>query len=374
MKWRGLSQRAEHLSQRAEQWSEELREEAREHVGDTRHWRIALAAAGAFAITLMGLGIYWSREPAQFDVSNSVNNALHETAPATVEGALTTATLQQVVVTLLDKPGGFINNDIFPPGLWLDNMPHWERGALQQARDMARSLRDDFGRASAQAELNDDLARAEPRLNFSESSWMLPASESQYRDAAGYLRDYLKSLEKRDDHAVFVTTAEVLDRYLARVTQRLDIDVQRLSACIEPRENPLRQRENSLSQRNLPTSSTSLTPSSQLDDVFYEARGSAWALSHLLRAIELDFSHTLREKNALLPMQEAIRALDAAQGPIYSPMILNGSGFGFVANHSLVMASYMARAEAAVANVRRLLSESIPAQNTSVDNTQEINP
>lgn len=374
MKWRGWSQRAEHLSQRAEQWSEELREEAREHVGDTKHWRIAVAAAGVFAVALIGLGIYWSREPAQFDVAGSVNKALQEASVQPTEGAVTTATLLQVVTTLLEKRGGFINNDIFPPGLWLDDMPHWELGALQQARDMARSLRDDFGRTSVQAEPNDDLARAEPRLNFSENSWMLPASESQYRDATDYLRDYLKSLEKHDEHAVFVATPEVLDRYLARVTQRLDVNVQRLSACIEPRENPLRQRENSLSQRNLPTSSTPITPSSQLDDVFYEARGSAWALSHLLRAIELDFSRTLHGKNALLPLQEAIRALDAAQGSIYSPMILNGSGFGFVANHSLVMASYMARAEAAVANVRRLLTESIPAQNTGADNPQETNP
>ena len=38
-------------------------------------------------------------------------------------------------------------------------------------------------------------------------------------------------------------------------------------------------------------------------------------------------------------------------------MILNGSGFGFLANHSLVMASYISRANAAVIDLRNLLSQ-----------------
>jgi hypothetical protein len=38
-------------------------------------------------------------------------------------------------------------------------------------------------------------------------------------------------------------------------------------------------------------------------------------------------------------------------------MILNGSGFGFVANHSLSMASYLARANAAVRDLRQLLEQ-----------------
>lgn len=351
MKWRGWSRRAG-------QWSEELRAEVREHVSDETHFRRALIAVAAIAIILIALGIYWSREPAQFDVLASVHNVLREPVEQPVPGAVTTATLVQVVATLLDKRGGFINNDIAPPGLWLDNMPHWERGALQQARDMARSLRDDFGRATADAEPEDNLARAEPRLNFSDSSWMLPASESQYRDARDYLRTYLSHLQLHESHALFNTAPANLDRYLARVTQRLDTSVQRLSACVTPRENPSRQF-------GLPPQAT--TPTSQLDDIFYEARGSAWALSHLLRAIEFDFAAILREKNAQSALQEAIRALDAAQGSIYSPMILNGSGFGLLANHSLVMASYMARADAAVATVRRLLTEPVPAQNTAIE-------
>jgi hypothetical protein len=38
-------------------------------------------------------------------------------------------------------------------------------------------------------------------------------------------------------------------------------------------------------------------------------------------------------------------------------MILNGSGFGLWANHSLVMANYISRANAALIDLRELLAQ-----------------
>jgi hypothetical protein len=40
------------------------------------------------------------------------------------------------------------------------------------------------------------------------------------------------------------------------------------------------------------------TPWLELDDVFFEARGTAWALLHFFRAVEFDFSEVLADKNA----------------------------------------------------------------------------
>jgi hypothetical protein len=45
----------------------------------------------------------------------------------------------------------------------------------------------------------------------------------------------------------------------------------------------------------------------------------------------------LQDKNALISLRQIVRELEATQDPIWSPMILNGSGFGLFANHSLVM-------------------------------------
>ena len=95
----------------------------------------------------------------------------------------------------------------------------------------------------------------------------------------------------------------------------------------------------------------------EIDDNFFEARGTAWALIHFLRAAEIDFRQVLLDKNALVSLQQIIRELEATQEMVYSPIILNGSGFGVLANHSLVMANYISRANAAVIDLRQLLNQ-----------------
>jgi hypothetical protein len=56
-------------------------------------------------------------------------------------------------------------------------------------------------------------------------------------------------------------------------------------------------------------------------------------------------------------VQQIIRELEATQQPLWSPIVLNGSGFGLLANHSLVMASYISRANASIIDLRRLLQQ-----------------
>ena len=91
--------------------------------------------------------------------------------------------------------------------------------------------------------------------------------------------------------------------------------------------------------------------------MFYEARGHTWALLQLLHAVDHDFRDVLEKKNARVSLQQIIRELEPTQQPIVSPMILNGDGFGLLANHSLVMASYIARANAAIIDLRNLLEQ-----------------
>mgnify|MGYP002063926725 CR=1 FL=1 len=62
-------------------------------------------------------------------------------------------------------------------------------------------------------------------------------------------------------------------------------------------------------------------------------------------------------KNAEASVRQIIRELEASLTPLRSPMVLNGGGYGLTANHSLVMANYLARANAAVINLRELLDQ-----------------
>jgi hypothetical protein len=239
-------------------------------------------------------------------------------------------------------------------------MPNWEYGAIIQVRDLARSMREVHSRSQSQSLEDPDLALAEPRFNFNTESWMLPASESEYRDGLRYTRSYFRRLsDVNESNAQFYARADNLRYWLSSVENRLGSLSQRLSASVGKRRinTDLAGDDSATQSTAAPREVEVRTPWTEIDDVFFEARGTAWALLHFLRAAEADFAEVLDKKNALVSMQQIIRELEGTQEFIWSPIILNGSGFGFVANHSLIMASYISRANAAIVDLRDLLSQ-----------------
>jgi len=141
------------------------------------------------------------------------------------------------------------------------------------------------------------------------------------------------------------------------VEKRLGSLSQRLSASVGQLRINTDLAGDSLARKSTatPAAVEVKTPWLQLDDVFYEARGATWALRAILQAVEYDFEDILKKKNALISLRQIIRELDESQQPTLSPVLLNGSGFGLFANYSLTMANYIARANAAVIDLRDLL-------------------
>lgn len=317
--------------------------------------------AGYLAIVLVvvtaGLGIWFSNEPDRMQASEVVELTHQGLAPRS--GSLTTGTLLHITRTLLNKPGGYLSNDIAPPGVVLDNMPNFEWGALVQARDLARALRKDLSRSQSQSTENPDLVIAEPALNYDSEKWF-PSAEGSYSKAEVALQDYLSSLlDPAQPQAQFFARADNLRGYLSDVETRLGSLSQRLSASVgQVRVNTdLAGDANAEQATPTPDVTVVKTPWTEIDDVFYEARGTAWALVQILRAIEVDFAGVLEDKNATASVRQIIRELEATQDTVWSPVIMNGSGFGMFANHSLVMASYISRAHSAMTDLRSLLSE-----------------
>jgi len=315
---------------------------------------------GVYVLVCLGLGWYWSQEPDLFPVQQNAQQAAERDGKQMVPGFTTVETLKTVAGTLLNKPGGYLSNDRFPPGLVLDNIPSWEYGVLVQVRDLTRALRKDFARSQSQSAEDADLAKAEPRFNFDNKSWMLPSSESEYQEGINSLSRYQARLsDPNQKNALFYARADNLNNWLGDVGTRLGSLSQRLSASVGRVKLNSALKTESLQPGQVPVVDEEVveTPWMQIDNVFYEARGQAWALSHLLRAIEVDFADVLAKKNATVSVRQIIRELEAAQEPVWSPMILNGSGYGVLANHSLVMANYISRANAAVMDLRQLLSQ-----------------
>jgi hypothetical protein len=313
---------------------------------------------GLYLLGALLVGIYWSWEPGRFDVRGIV---AEQNTAAPVAGAHTTAALVTIVGTLLDKPGGYLRNDRLPPGVWLDNVPRWEFGVLVQARDLSRALRKVFSRSQSQSTEDKDLIEAEPLLHFDNNSWLLPPTEREYRKALTYLRSYQARLtDPVQPQAQFHARADNLHDWLADVSTRLGSLSQRLSASVGQNvlaEQRLGESTAQVTQTSNGAQAEIQTPWMQIDNVFFEARGTAWALVHILKAVEIDFADTLEKKEALVSLRQIIRELEATQSTIWSPFILNGTEFGLVSNHSLVMASYISRANAAIIDLRDLLSQ-----------------
>ena len=309
-----------------------------------------------FMLLMSVWGWFKSQEPDLFDVHARALMYV-SVEEVDIKGVATVVSLLGIMDTMLD---GYVSNDILPPGVWLDNRANWEFGALVQVRDLSKAMREKYSRSQSQSVEDKALQLAEPRYNFDNASWIMPSTEKEYRAAMEYTKDYLQRLVDGDRQtAQFYARADNLNDWLATVESRLGSLSQRLSASVgQKRLNTDLAGDSSASQSTVTPGETEIkTPWAEIDDVFYEARGTSWALIHILRAAEIDFGSVLDKKNARVSVQQIIRELESTQESVFSPVILNGSGFGFLANHSLVMGGYIARANAAIINLRHLLAE-----------------
>ena len=283
-----------------------------------------------------------------------------ETSSADIVGLETVSATIDIAEAVLSKPGGYLYNDAFPPGVLMDNIPNWELGALVQLRDMVRTLRNNMSRSQSQSTENLNLVNAEGLFYFDNNSWILPSTEGEYKKGVKELLAYLNQLKDLEDqNTQFYARADNLTIWLSEVETRLGSLSQRLSASVGKRQLDVALAGDSAARQSTEATveKTLKTPWLKIDDIFYEARGTTWALIHLLKAIETDFSEVLEKKNALVSLQQIIRELEPTQDTVWSPMILNGSGLGFLANHSLVMGSHISRANAAIIDLRRLLED-----------------
>jgi len=319
-----------------------------------------IAVLVVYLLIAIVVGFFWSDEPEIFSVEARTAEVAEEMGVEPVVGFTTSVTLMEVANTLLDKSGGYLSNDIFPPGLWLDNVPNWEYGVLVQVRDLSRALRKDFSRSQSQSTEDQDLAIAEPQFHFDNNSWAVPSSEAEYKRGIRALRNFsLRLADPAADKSQFYARADNLRQWLLDVETRLGSLSLRLSASVGKRRLNTDLAGDTAARQSTasPDDQEVKTPWTQIDDVFYEARGTSWALVHLLKAVEIDFREILEKKNALVSLRQIIRELEATQEDVWAPVILNGSGFGLFANHSLVMASYISRANAAIIDLRELLSQ-----------------
>lgn len=327
-------------------------------------WRILLIIGTLIAL-IVGLMLWWSRVPAPI----TANEALVKYLPADKlaadgqvqdikTGAALTAMTIHLIDSLQDKSGGYLSNDVTPPGILMDNMPEWEYGVLRNLRDISKVFRNNFATSGSQTKLDDDLAAVENKLSIDSEKWLFPSPEESYDDAARALQRYFTRLiDDNDADAQFYARADNLRRFLNVVSPNLGSYSQRLSESVGLEVENMALAGDAAAEQSTaaPKQLFNKTPWHKVDNNFYEARGYAWALLQEMRAVQVDFKGVLEDKNATVYIQQLIRELEATQKTVWSPMILNGDGFGVVTNHSLVMASYLSRANAILIELSDLL-------------------
>lgn len=307
------------------------------------------------------LGAWWGSEPGQFNIQDEALKRAKETHTTNIPVGYTyTNTLAHIAEVLLhNKSGGYITNDVAPPGVFLDNISNWEYGALVMLRDATSALRNHFARDQSQSAEDTDLAIAEPYFYYENDSWALPSTEAEYQKGIDSLHKYMSRLQKYGGNvkqAQFYSRADNLAQYTEVVIKRLGGLSTRLTA-----NSSGSNYGPGLSELEIKKAEEQGTPIAkvtwlEIDDIFYEARGASWALLHILRAIKHDFSDILIDKRAMRTVDIMIKALENSLTPILSPMILNGGGYGLFANYSLTMANYIARANAAALDLRDIMN------------------
>lgn len=322
--------------------------------------KILITSLIVLLVICAGMMFWFNDEPDLFDPVERTRLHAEAHDHAIVTGVTTTSTLLEVVNVLLNKRGGYLSNDIMPPWVFLDNVPNWEFGVLKQIRDLTKVMRNNFSRSQTQSTEDPDLSEADPLFSIANDSWIFPATEGEYRKGMEDLEAYLVRLsDPNQPGAQFYARADNLRTWLELVEVRLGDLSQKLSASVgQDRLNTDLAGDSAATQSTAaPGEMEVKTAWTQIDDVFYETRGSTWALIHFLKAIEVDFYEVLRKKNALISFRQIIRELESTQEPLHAPMVLNGDKFGAFANHSLVMANYISRANAAIIDLRFLLQQ-----------------
>jgi hypothetical protein len=325
---------------------------------------LTLSVTGVLLFGYTAWGIYISQLPAPIDPYKSATEHVgvdvnRDSLPPS--GAVFTSTVIELIDNMLEKNGGYISNDLLVKLKIYDNMPSMERGMVFMIRDAVAVLRNDFSRSQSQSQEDPSLKRAQPSMNIDNTSWMLPSSEGSYSDAQSELENYLQRMvDPQYPDTQFFSRADNLVKYFDKVSQRLGSLSHALIENVGQKDRVNVDLAGDASARETTTTSRSRSVKSgyfEIDNNFYEARGSVYALIALLEAVRIDFYEVLDDKNALVSIDQIINEMKATQEMVWSPMIMNGSGFGMFANHSLTMVSYIGRANAGIIDLKNLLEK-----------------
>jgi hypothetical protein len=304
------------------------------------HWMYALAASSCvFVFTVLLLGFLWDDEPESFNVALLAKEARGLDVGDDYNNVVSFVVLRNMIETLTHKGGGLISNDVFFPGVWMDNIPNWESGALIQIRAYVGAVKSDLKKG----DLYDVFQSAYQLLMIPHQSWRIPSVESEYRKAGERIESAINHPRKTTKKL----SKKAFKSWLVGVEKDIDNKVYELisnRSFMSDGEQDIEE----LKRKDLMISGSSRL---NVDNVFYQARGMSWAIIQILEAAVLDYDGII-DKSELEDIRSIVTYLKLTQNKLWSPVVLNGDGMGVLANHSITLASYLNQANK---KIRRLV-------------------
>ena len=293
-------------------------------------WKVAIGCVGVFVFCYYILG-GWLVE--KIDVHTEC-----PIASSDITSFQTPDCMSFLIKREVDEKMWTPNLPVIFPAYALDNMPHFQMGMVAAVKDVTSVMRKFSHNSEIQQK---DIQKAYRLLSYSPRVWLMsrtgafsvaPSSNAQYRKAARELRKYAK-----DGDADFVPEDVDLSAFLGKIRHTL------LKLVIKNEEQ---QRE----------SSSNLTDT-KADDLFYFAKGYAFALGQICRVAGSDFKKIILQKDLYVDWTYMVSSLKKAAE--FNPLIVrNGNISSLTApNHLLIQNYYLQRAAVAVEKMRYTMIE-----------------
>ncbi len=237
------------------------------------------------------------------------------------------------------------NLPFFFPSYFLDNMPEFQTGVITSIRNLTSILAEHWEQDVAPQE-EQYLKQAAKLLQYPPEIWLFsqenrlmpaPSSPSQYRKARKLLIKYNQGLS--DGSLVYYKTTHDLISFLKNISINLHKTASKLETHI---------REESPDYID-----------SQADNLFYRARGLAYADYMLLKALGIDYKNILLEADVYPDWTRMLKALESA-AQLNPLLIRNGEiDSSFAPNHLSAEGFYLLKARSLMQKISRNLELSI---------------
>jgi hypothetical protein len=271
-------------------------------------------------VWLVDQGYTWL-DPTRFLFSESRVQALLKSvapdAPEAHKGAALGRALTNRLEEELDSAFGWSVNDLWvSPTRWLDNRASRQRGVIFATRMLAMFYATNLAKYGTVDAENEWLKEArEKRFAFSEDSWWLPSSESEYRKGIELLHRYEAAV--KDGKAVFNMRSDDIYNLFVLILSNQVLD-QPLGLLVQATED---------------------VGYTELDDRIYYTQGVVLVLRDFLGAV-IHLYPVVREKGGDENIRIAFREMERVC--TFDPLVvLRGRHDSIMADHRGKMASYV---------------------------------